>query len=324
VALLLWVGSAVADNKTKDPPNSNEVEIRLTDGSRVRMLILEESLLIATKYGKLTIPSRDLHRVELGIHPPAVVAQKIEEAIKRLGEKSFQERENATSDLVAVGPAAYLALHKAAKTKDPEVAQRARQVLEAIRQRVPEDKLRLREDDRIQTTEFTIVGRVLNPTLKVKSAIFGETQLNLTDLRGIHWLGQLAEVDLEVEAAKYAVNPGQWMDTGIELIMDDELVIRASGQVDLMANNPGQFLSGPEGSPQFGQGPGMYQAGTLLGRIGENGQVFVIGASHQEASKTEGKLYVQIAPGPWPRGGGHTASGSYKVSIAGGRRSQAR
>jgi hypothetical protein len=68
MALLVWVGSALADsNKTKVPSNSSEVEIRLTDGSRVRMLVLEETLNIATKYGRLTIPISDLHRLELGI-----------------------------------------------------------------------------------------------------------------------------------------------------------------------------------------------------------------------------------------------------------------
>lgn len=323
-AVLLWLGSAVpADNKNKPLPNPNEVEVRLSDGSRVRMLVLQENLDVETKYGKLTIPSWDLRRIEFGIRPAPAVAKIIEEAVKRLGDKAFPEREKAVSDLVAVGAPAYLALHRAARSKDAEVAQRATQALKQIRQKVPESRLRLREDDLVQTSEFTIIGRVLNPTIKVKSAIFGENQLHITDLRGMRWLGQLAEIELEVEAAKYAINAVQWMDTGVELNLDEELVISASGQVDLMANNPGQFVSGPEGNPQIAQGPGTHVPGTLLGRIGEAGPVFVIGQHFNGTVQNEGKLYVQISTSPWARGGSG-ATGSYKVKVTGGRVTQDR
>src|SRR2546425_327515 len=230
LALLLWPGSTPAeDNKNNAHPNPNEVEVRLSDGSRLRMLILQGSFDIETKYGKLTAPTSDLRRIEFGIRP--ALAKKIDEAVERLGHKSFQERENAMKELIAIGGAAHLALHKAAKSKDAEVAQRANKALEQIRQKVPENRLRVRDDDIVQTAEFTIAGRVLNPTIMAKSAVFGETELNILDLCGIRWLGKTAEVDLEVDAAKYAVNASQWLDTGIELGLDDELVISAYGKV---------------------------------------------------------------------------------------------
>jgi hypothetical protein len=324
LALLLWPGNSPAqDPKNKAHLNPNEVEIRLSDGSRVRMLILQESLDIETKYGKLTTPISDLRRIEFGIRP--AVAKKVDEAVERLGHKSFQERDQAMKELVATGAPAYVALHKAAKSKDAEVAQRANKALEQIRQKVPENKLRVRSEDVIQTAQFTIVGRVLTHTIKARSAIFGETQLNVLDLHGIHWLGQVAEVELEMEGAKYAVNATQWMDTGIELTMDEELVISAYGKVDLMPNGGGQGLSGPEGNAQFQGGPqGAHPPGALLGRIGENGQVFLIGANYAGASKTEGKLYLQISTSPWARHGGNTVTGSYKVKVTGGRDTQDR
>jgi hypothetical protein len=323
VALLLWLGSASAqDNKDKDHPRSNEVEIRLADGSRVRMLILQESLDIQTKYGKLTTPITDLRRIEFGIHP--ALAQKIDAAVGRLGDKSFQEREQGMRDLLRIGAPAYLALSRAAKSKDAEIAQRAGKALEQIRQKVPENKLRAREEDTIQTAEFTIVGRVVNTTIKAQSAIFGETQLNVTDLAGIHWLGKIAELELEVDGAKYAVNALQWMDTGIELNMNDELVISAFGKVDLMPNGGGQGISGPEGSAQFPGQPGIHPPGALLGRIGENGSAFLIGGSYNGTSKSEGRLYLQISTSPWAHRGANAVTGSYKVRITGGRDTQDR
>src|SRR5260370_19613635 len=239
--------------KEKRPVNPNEVEVRLSDGSRVHMLILQGSLEIETKYGRLVTPTTDLRRLEFGIRTPTEVTKKIEEAIKRLGNDSYQEREKAVKELAAIGAPAYVPLYQAAKNKDAEVARRANQALEEIRKKVPESKLRVREDDLIQTAEFTIIGKILNPTIKTKSAIFGETQLNIADLRGIRWVGQQAEIDLVIDAAKYAVNASQWMETGIELGESDELLITASGQVDWLVN--GQNVTGPAGNAMWGQAP---------------------------------------------------------------------
>ncbi len=309
--------------KEKRPAaDPNEVEIRLSDGSRVRMLILQGSLEIETKYGKLVTPTSELRRLEFGIRIPAEVTKKIEDNIKRLGNDSYQEREKAVKELVGIGAPAYLPLYQAAKNKDAEVSRRANQALEEIRKKVPENKLRVREDDLIQTAEFTIIGKILNPTIKAKSGIFGETQLHIADLRGIRWMGQQAEAELTIDAAKYAVNASQWMDTGLELNEGDELTITASGQVDLLVN--GQNVTGPAGNAQWGQAPGStHPPGALVGRVGQGGQPFLIGESFKGAAKGEGKLFLQISPSPWARHG-NAVGGSYTVKITGGHDTQER
>jgi hypothetical protein len=323
MALLITAGGFAVEPKKK-VPNPNEVEVRLSDGSRVRMLILQPSLEIETKYGKLVTPIADLRRIEFGIRPPAGQAAKIDDAIKRLGNDSYPEREKAVKELIAMGAAAYVPLYQAAKNKDAEVARRANQALEEIRKKVPENKLRVREDDLLQTSEFTIVGRILNPAIQTKSPIFGETQLNVADLRGIRWLSHQAEVELNIDAAKYGVNATQWMDTGIEMSPDDELTIAASGQVDLMVNGGGQYLTGPTGNAQWGQAPGStHPPGALLGRVGNTGAVFVIGESFKGPAKGEGRLFLQISPSPWARHG-NAVGGTYKVTIAGGRDTEER
>jgi hypothetical protein len=308
--------------KERRPVDPTAVEVRLSDGSRVHMNILQGSLEIETKYGKLITPTADLRRLEFGIRTPPEVVKKTEDAIKRLGNDSYQEREKAVKELVAIGATAYMPLYQAAKSKDAEVARRANQALEEIRKKTPESKLRVREDDLIQTAEFTIIGKILNPTIKAKSAIFGETQLNIADLRGIRWLGLQAELDLVIDAAKYAVNAAQWMETGLELAEGDDLTITASGQVDLLVN--GQNVTGPGGNAQFGVAPGTnHPPGALLGKIGQSGQTFLIGESFKGPSRGEGKLFLQIAPSPWARHG-NAVSGSYAVKITGGRDTQER
>jgi hypothetical protein len=321
IALLFFPALVFPQAAKKKPPNPNEVEIRLSDGSRVRMLILQKTIDIETKYGRLTAPTTDLRRIEFGIRPPPEVALRVDDAIKRLNHESFQEREKAVKELVTIGAPAYLALHRAAKTKEAEVAQRANLALEQIRKKIPESKLRIREDDMIQTAEFTVVGRVLNSTITAKSAIFGESPLNVTDLRGIRWMGHMAEVEVTIDATKYAVDGMQWMDTGIEMNVDDEISVKASGQVDLMINGGGQYVTGPAGSAQWGRGRGGHPPGALLARIGENGSVFLLGESYKGTATNEGKLYLQISPTPWQ---GNPVGGSYKVNITGGTDTQDR
>jgi len=58
--------------------------------------------------------------------------QKIDTLIKRLGDDSFEVREAATRDLIALGPAAEAPLKQAAESSDPEVKQRANFCLSSL------------------------------------------------------------------------------------------------------------------------------------------------------------------------------------------------
>lgn len=314
VAVLVATAPAPAVAKKKPPP-PNEVEVRLVDRSRVRMTILQENLEVVTRYGKLTVPSADIRRIEFGVRASEEAARQMEAAIKKLGNPAFKERETATEELVAIGAPAFLALQRAAASKELEVATRSKAALERIRQKLPEDLQHAREDDLIQTAEFTIIGRITAKTIRATTPIFGESQLRVSDLRGIRWLGCQAEVEISLDATKYA-NGSQWLNTAIEIGADEELELAATGQVDLMSNNPGQFVTGPAGNAQWGRGPTPHPPGSLLGRIGETGAVFVIGENYKGTVKKDGRLYLQIAQGPW---GHNPVSGNFRITIKGGR-----
>ena len=284
------------------------------------MRLLQENLEIVTKYGTLRVPTGEIRRIEFGIHPPADVVKAIDKAVKKLGQQSFEDREQGTNELVAIGAPAYLALYKASKSSDLEVANRAKTALMRIRQKVPEDQLRVRDDDWIQTAEFSVVGRITATTIKATTAVFGETDLKVADLRSIRSLGSQAEAEVTIDGGKYAINSTQWLDTGVELSLEDDLAITASGQVDLWANGGGgQFITGPGGTWQGGRNTTGHPPGALLGRIGENGPTFLIGESYRGVSKREGKLYLQISPSPYAQNGPSPVSGAYKVTITGGR-----
>lgn len=309
IVLLLCASLGSAQKIAKEPPKPPHVEVRFADGSTVRMAVLQENLEVQTRYGKLTVPIHEVRRLELGMHMPEGVSERIETAVRRLGSTSFREREDATQELVTLGAYAYPAVHEAAKSADLEVAQRAADVIKKLREKVPADQLRLNPQDKIQTTEFLIIGRLGSSAIKARNVYFGDIQLKLCELHSIRWMSGTGESELLVEAVKHGSPGSTWLDTGVDVETDTFLRITATGQVDLWPATPGQYTSGPTGyrNAAVVQGTG-YHPGTLIGRIGDKGQAFLIGDRHEVTPKREGRLFLMIVPSPWNNasGGGYT------------------
>src|SRR5262249_42622864 len=109
---LLSIGLVCADDAKKTGGKPGEVLAMFHDGTKVRMVIQQDHLDVVTKYGKLTVPTTEIRRVEFGFRVPDDVAKKIEAAIANLGSANFPEREAATKELAALGRLAYPALLK--------------------------------------------------------------------------------------------------------------------------------------------------------------------------------------------------------------------
>src|ERR1700685_2239274 len=87
-----------------------DVEIHFLNGSKVRMLVQSEKLEIATNYGKLLVPVKDIRGIEFGLHYQEDMESKIEAAIKGLGNENYREREKASAALIELGPYSYPAV----------------------------------------------------------------------------------------------------------------------------------------------------------------------------------------------------------------------
>ncbi len=137
-ALLVLVASATLSSAQgeakKELPKSADVEVRMGDGSTMRMLIAQESLTVATRYGKLTVATNEILRIDLGLRMPEGAAAKIDKAVQQLGSREFKEREAASAELLDFGVLAYQPLQRAAKNTDAEVAERANALLTRIRE----------------------------------------------------------------------------------------------------------------------------------------------------------------------------------------------
>jgi len=307
---LVVVSLSHAQEPTRKPAQPNHAEVRFGDGSIVRVLILQESVDVMTKYGKLTVPIRDIRRIDFGLHLPEGVAPQIEAAIKQMGSSVYKQREGAVKDLVGLGHLAFPYVQKAAGSNDLEVAQRAVHVVKRISENTPPENLQLKMVDTIHTVEFPITGRIVSSSIKAHSAHFGELSLKLSDLRSLSIRGASGEFLVTVDAAKYGSQSEKWMDSGMTVDPNLRLIMKSEGQVDLWPQGPGQYLAVPKGYTTAGKG-GTHMAGTLLGRIGDSGKVFVIGESYEGIPEREGKLFLHIVPSPW----NNDSTGSYRVRV---------
>lgn len=311
LSLTLAVSSwSLAQEQPNSSPRSHLAEVRFGDGSIVRMTVLQEELEVLTKYGKLSIPVADIRRVDFGLHVPNDVHRQINQSIKRLASDVYKERDGASKDLVQVGHFAFPMLQKASRSGDQEVAVRAASVIKQISERTSPELLKLREEDVIQTTEFTVIGRITATTIKAHSQHFGDVALKLSELRTMHLRQQGGKQELVVDAGKYGSSLDQWYDTGVTLDAAQRLVVNSDGQVDLWPQGPGQYLAAPKGYNTAGKG-GQFMAGALVGRIGENGKAFFIGERYEGTASEEGRLYLLIVPSPW----NNASAGNYRVRI---------
>jgi hypothetical protein len=198
-------------SSTKPPPAKGRgpalVEVRFTDSSTMKLALRDERIEIATRYGKLVVPVAEIQRIDFGTRLSEEDGQKIETAINNLGNNQYKVRETAHADLVAFREKAYPALLRATKHKDPEVIRRAEELLNSLRQTVPEDLLEIREFDVVSTDEMRLTGRISGETFKVHTSQFGEQPLKLADIRGLRSLAMVA-ADTEMDPQNVINDPG--------------------------------------------------------------------------------------------------------------------
>jgi hypothetical protein len=292
------------------PARPSIAEVRFSDGSIVRMTLLQETIEVQTKYGKLNIPVTDIRRVEFGLHVTPELNQQITQSIKRLASDVYKERDVASKDLIQAGHYAFPLLHKASKSGDQEVAYRAVGLIKQISERTSPDLLKIRDEDVIQTSEFTVIGRISSQTLKAHSPHFGEVSLKLSELRMMHVRQHGGKADLTVDAAKHGSALDQWCDTGIVVDAGQRIIVTGDGQVDLWPQGPGQYMTQPKGYNTAGKG-GQFMAGALVAKIGESGKAFYVGERYEGVAGEEGRLYVLIVPSPW----NNASTGNYRVRV---------
>ncbi len=322
--------------------DAGEFDIAFLDGSNVKVALLEASVVVNTRYGKLTVPVAELRKVELGFRYPEGIEARLDSAIQRLGAAAFPEREEAGRELLELKQYAGPALKRATTDPDAERQRRAATLLDSVRKLVPAERVDAKDFDTVETAEFVARGRLESASIKVRTKQFGEAVVRLGEVRQLRAAREVAPGnELALDAASYGkMNWQAWFDTGIDLAPNAPLDIVCTGTIDQWPQEAGRYTSGPggNGNPAPNQqgnvrflaangpngmnnpngmgmrgGQGMVQSGAVVGRVGPAGQPFLVGASLKlPQAPGAGRLYLQIAPSHW---GNDNLSGSYAVKV---------
>jgi LCCL domain-containing protein len=161
------------------------MEVQLADESVLKLLLADERIEIVTPHGTLFIPTDEIRRIEFAQRLPEETTRRIAGLMERLGNPDSETQEQATAELLELKEQAYLALVKATKAGDPQLAPRAAVVLKKLRSKLTRRDLALRDDDLIETAEAKVAGRIAKPALKVSTSQFGELALKLADARSL-------------------------------------------------------------------------------------------------------------------------------------------
>jgi hypothetical protein len=303
-----------------------EFQVKMHDDSQLSVLLLDPSVTVVTKYGRLVIPAADVRRIEPGFRYAPGVEERVNMAIDDLGSPEFRTREDAEGVLISLGAGAVPGVRRATKSADAEVVNRANAVLKNLRGKLPADALDARDHDVVDTTEFTARGRIEATQVKVRTKHFGEASLPLADIRTFASARNAGSTEVPLDAALYGKSNNVqwvWLETNIDVQAGQSLDITATGQVDLNPAQAGQFLGTPAGNVtvngavqnfQPGQFGGTGMPGQVVGRVGPAGTPFVIGAAYKGKVAAGGKLFLRIAGSPW----NNDSSGTYTVKVTPG------
>jgi LCCL domain len=187
VALLPFASTAAPPQLSANVtgPTGPEIDVKFIDGSTLKVKMLDETVELITKYGPLKIATADIRGIEFATRIPAQSSEKIRSAVLALGSPEHAARVKAVADLKAIGPRAYAAVSKATQHEDPEVAQRAEDLVEHLKAKYSEAQLEVREKDVVHTDDSKIAGHLSAPTLRIGTFQFGELKLKLADARSI-------------------------------------------------------------------------------------------------------------------------------------------
>ena len=296
-------------------PANPPLMMRFQNGSIVQQATLLDSVEIETKLGKLTIPANEVHRIDFGFRLSDDDAKKLDEAMRHLKSDKHAFREGATKTLLGMGRLAYPTLLEHRKGSDLETTRRVEDLIKEIQAKAPPGGFITRRTDIVRTSDSVLSGQITLSFLRIHCEIFGEVKAPLWRLRDVR--ASIGEVFVAIDASKYGKRTS-WMETDFEVTSDLRIEITATGEINMDPNNQLNAPQAtrnirPEGTNQLGSGEPPYLCGMLLGKVGPDGPVFVIGSRHTLVPTREGKLHLRIVT--LETTNNIRAEGSYQVRI---------
>ena len=169
--------------------------------------------------------------------------------------------------------------------------------------------------DTVVTTDFTVLGKVQPQEFTIDSK-YGPLKIALGDIvRAERETGTRESLRKSVTVSGNSLAQRGFKGTGIRVQAGDKIVLKAEGSIVLTPWGT-NAQSSPDGMPNYGwYVANQIPCGSLVGRIGEKGQVMKLGSSITFVAKTAGVFQLAIGMPDGQSGEGNQFPGEYKVNI---------
>lgn len=298
------------DERVVEIPSTRKVSpdgitLFLMDGSVISGRLALSEIEVETDFGKLKVPIAKLKTFTpgLGSHPD--LGTKIVDLIEDLGSSDFGEREAAQKALLEMGPSVRMELEKRADDKDTERRTRIRKILTEFDELADDEEVDPDEPeharglmiqrDAVETSEFTIIGRIVQQNFMITS-LYGPLTVRLADIRKAQRdIGERPELRKNFAVDGTDLVQSNFKSTGIRVQRGDKITVAADGTIT-MTPWGNEAITTPDGSTNYGWYiPGQIPGGSLVARIGDNGNIFKVGSKSNFTADRAGILQFAVA-----------------------------
>ena len=266
--------STAAPALPEKPLPPDFVRLHLMDGSVIAGKLSIKEIAVDTLFGKLNVPVNSLKSITPGLISHPALAKEIGGLIADLGSANYNDREKAQQALIKMGLSVRSELERHQNDNDVERRNRIKAILAEFDQQAEEldeeiDVAQLlRERDTIETTEFTIVGKIV-PQSFVVTSLYGDLNVKLADIRrGERSTGKRDDLrqTFSVDASHFALRNS--LNTNLRVERGDVVTVTADGNITMTPWGNAAVTS-PEGAQNYGWFiPGQIASGASVGRIG--------------------------------------------------------
>jgi hypothetical protein len=196
-----------------------------------------------------------------------------------------------------------------AAQKDPRFSLEVRNRIDGVLKRLARKDGAAQSDDQVSAADLDVSGELDLKEFRFKSPL-GDITVKIEDVESVRWLASGRFKSLSIDSKKGLEG---WIDTGLNVSPGEQTAVSASGTITLFG-----YQSGPAGNNNFGTAP--FMVGSLIGRIGKDGEPFLIGDRKKWTATDRDRLYVKIfcTPDHVRQLGRQPTSGSYRVRVATG------
>jgi hypothetical protein len=227
-ALVLLVAVAAASG-ADDKPEPDRWLVRLAGGKIVPFEPTDEGVKLETKYGTVSVPIKDITRLEFGRRVTDTDRKTIDDALADVVGGKLQVREAAKGALLELGLTAYPAVCRAIPTAPKEVLPHLIQVKDKLKKMIGDEDDEPKDQDVIVTADGSRLCGVLAGGLKSK--LDGKEQvLTWKEAKAVAFGKLEADEKLEVVAATGgSVYP--LLTTHFDKVVGVEVTGRVAGSV---------------------------------------------------------------------------------------------